>query len=117
MPAISLEEKFAAFSDQWSPKIIAPLNDYQVKLVKVQGSFPWHKHEDTDELFLVTKGQLVIDMKEGAVTLGAGELYVVPKGVDHAPRAEQECEMLLIEPAGTINTGDAKEPGTAGEWI
>jgi mannose-6-phosphate isomerase-like protein (cupin superfamily) len=117
MTVIKLNEKFATFSDQWSPKIVAALNDNHVKLAKVQGTFPWHKHEDTDELFLVVKGTLIIDLRDGAVTLNEGELYVVPKGVEHAPRAEEECQILLIEPAGTVNTGDADASGTAGDWI
>ena len=114
---INLADKLAEFSDHWSPKIIAGLNDYHVKLAKVEGTFPWHKHDETDELFLVLKGILIIDMRYTSVTLNEGELYVVPKGVEHAPRADTEAHILLLEPAGTVNTGDAEEDGTTGEWI
>ncbi len=117
MDVINLQEKFAAFSDHWSPKIVAALNDTHVKIAKVQGIFPWHKHDDTDELFLVIKGTLIIEMRDTSVTLNEGELYVVPKGVEHAPRADEECQILLLEPAGTRNTGDDDATGTTGEWI
>lgn len=117
MSVISLADKLALIEDHWSPKIIAALNDYHVKLVKVQGTFPWHKHDETDELFLVIKGELTIEMREGSVNLSEGELYVVPKGTEHAPRTAEECHILLLEPAGTVNTGDAEEAGTTGEWI
>jgi mannose-6-phosphate isomerase-like protein (cupin superfamily) len=114
---VNLKEKFATFSDHWSPKIVTAINDNHVKLAKAQGTFPWHKHEDTDELFIVVKGTLVIDLRDGAATLNEGDVYVVPKGIEHAPRAEEECQILMIEPAGTINTGGGDETGTAGEWI
>ena len=107
MEVVNLEDKFARFDDHWSPKIIARLNDYHVKAVKLQGAFVWHRHDETDELFLVTKGTLVIRLRDRDVTLGPGELLVVPKGVEHLPVAEEECEVLLLEPAGTVNTGDA----------
>lgn len=121
MTVINIAEKLSLFSDHWSPRIVAQLNDYHVKLAKVEGRFPWHKHDETDELFLVIKGALFIDLRGGetqeTIELGEGELYVVPKGVLHAPHAETECHILLLEPAGTVNTGDADEPGTTGEWI
>ena len=118
MEIVNLEDKFARFSEHWSPKIIARLNDYHVKAVKLQGEFVWHKHDDTDELFLVTKGSLVIRFRDREVTLAPGELVVVPKGIEHQPVAEEECEVLLIEPAGTVNTGDAGGARTAlPEWI
>ncbi len=118
MQVINLEDKFARFSEHWSPKILAKLNDYHVKAVKLQGEFVWHRHDDTDELFVVTKGNLVIRFRDRDVTIGAGELLVVPKGVEHMPVAEEECEVLLIEPAGTANTGDAGGARTAlPEWI
>jgi mannose-6-phosphate isomerase-like protein (cupin superfamily) len=118
LEVVNLENKFARFSEHWSPKIIARLNDYHVKAVKLQGEFVWHKHDQTDELFLVTKGSLVIRFRDHEVTLGPGELPVVPKGVEHLPVAEEECEVLLIEPAGTVNTGDAGGARTAlPEWI
>jgi mannose-6-phosphate isomerase-like protein (cupin superfamily) len=118
LEVINLEDKFARFSEHWSPKILARLNDYHVKAVKLQGEFVWHKHDDTDELFLVTKGSLVIRFRDRDVSLGPGELLVVPTGVEHLPVAEEECEVLLIEPAGTLNTGDAGGARTAlPEWI
>lgn len=116
---INIAEKFALFSDHWSPRIIAQLNDYHVKLAKVEGRFPWHAHEETDELFMVVKGTLKIDIRgsegEHTVTLREGEIHVVPKGVDHAPHAAEECHILLLEPAGTVNTGDTFNTGDAGE--
>ena len=107
MEVVNLEEKFARFSEHWSPKILARLNDYEVKAVKLQGEFVWHRHDETDELFLVTKGTLVIRFRDRDVAIGPGELLVVPKGVEHMPVAEAECEVLLIEPAGMANTGNA----------
>ena len=104
---VNLAEKLAKFSEYWSPKVIAQLNDYHVKLVKVQGDFVWHSHADTDELFLVLDGEMRIDFRDRNVVLGAGELCVVPKGIEHKPFAEEECHMLLLEPAGTVNTGDS----------
>ena len=118
MEVVNLEDKFGRIGEPWSPKILARLNDYHVKAVKLQGEFVWHKHDDTDELFLVTKGALVIRFRDHEVTLGPGELVVVPKGVEHLPVAEEECEVLLIEPAGTPNTGDAGGPRTIEpEWV
>lgn len=121
MPPINLAEKFACFSELWSPKNVAQLNDYHVKLARVEGRFPWHRHDETDELFLVIKGRLSIDLRgesgEETIELGEGELYVVPKGVEHAPHADAECQILMLEPAGTMNTGDAGEAGTTGVWI
>jgi mannose-6-phosphate isomerase-like protein (cupin superfamily) len=115
---VNLEDKFARFSEHWSPKILARLNDYHVKAVKLRGEFVWHKHDETDELFLVTKGSLVIRLRDRDVTLGPGELLVVPRGVEHQPVAGEECEVLLIEPAGTSNTGDAGGARTVEpEWI
>jgi mannose-6-phosphate isomerase-like protein (cupin superfamily) len=118
MEVVNLEDKFGRIGEQWSPKILAQLNDYHVKAVKLQGEFVWHKHEETDELFLVTKGSLVIRLRDWEVTLGPGELVVVPKGVEHLPLAEEECEVLLIEPAGTLNTGNAGGARTIEpEWL
>lgn len=108
--AVDLAGKLAAFSEHWSPKIVARYNGNDVQVVKVKGEFTWHSHEDTDDFFMVLKGRLTIRMRDGEVTLGPGELYVVPKGVEHCPVAEQETHLLLIEPAGTPNTGD---PATA----
>ncbi len=102
---INLAEKFARFSEPWSPKIIARLNDYDFKLAKLRGGFVWHRHTDTDEAFLVVDGALRIDFRDGAVTLRPGEMFVVPRGVEHRPWADGECRVLLIEPSGTLNTG------------
>lgn len=116
---INLQEKLSKFAEHWSPKIIAQMNDYHLKLAKVQGEFVWHAHPETDEVFLVVKGKLDIHFRDGKVSLSEGELYVVPKGVDHKPVAEAECHILLIEPAGTVNTGDVVDDKTAPNdiWI
>ncbi len=106
--AINLAEKLQQFSDHWSPRIISGFNGHDVMVVKAKGEFNWHSHADTDDLFLVLKGNLRIEMRDGTVDLGPGELYVVPKGIEHKPVAEEEVELLLIEPAGTPNTGDHK---------
>jgi mannose-6-phosphate isomerase-like protein (cupin superfamily) len=105
--AVNLAEKLGKFSEHWSPKVVAQLNDYHVKLVKVLGDFVWHSHAETDELFLVLDGEMQIDFRDGTVALKTGELCVVPKGVEHKPFAEKECHMLLLEPAGTVNTGES----------
>jgi mannose-6-phosphate isomerase-like protein (cupin superfamily) len=110
---VDLAAKLAQFSDHWSPKVVARMNDYEIKVVKVRGEFTWHSHDDTDELFLVVDGQLTIQLRDGAVTLGPGQLYVVPKGIEHCPLAEGEVSALLIEPAGVVNTGDAGGEQTA----
>ena len=107
--SINLQEKLTKFSEHWSPKIIAQLNDYHLKLAKVQGEFVWHDHPETDEVFIVVNGHLDILFRDGKVSLSEGEMFVVPKGVEHKPVAEQECHILLIEPAGLINTGNAKD--------
>jgi len=105
--AIRVAEKLCAFSEHWSPKIIAQFNGHDVMVVKVQGEFVWHSHAETDDFFLVLKGNLTIQLRDGEVRLGPGDLYVVPKGVEHRPVAEEETHLLLIEPHGTPNTGDA----------
>jgi mannose-6-phosphate isomerase-like protein (cupin superfamily) len=107
--SINLQEKLTKFSEHWSPKIIAQLNDYHLKLAKVQGEFVWHDHPETDEVFIVVKGYLDILFRDGKVSLSEGEMFVVPKGVEHKPVAEQECHILLIEPAGLVNTGSAED--------
>jgi mannose-6-phosphate isomerase-like protein (cupin superfamily) len=107
MPAINLAEKLARFSDTFAPKIVAAFNGYDVMVVKVRGEFVWHAHPDTDDFFLVLKGRLTIQLRDGNVELGPGELFVVPKGVEHRPVAAEEVHLLLIEPKGTPNTGDA----------
>jgi mannose-6-phosphate isomerase-like protein (cupin superfamily) len=104
---VDIGERLSSFADHWSPKVVALLNDYEVKLVKVRGEFVWHDHADTDELFLVVTGRLTIRLRDGDVVLGPGQLYVVPRGVEHCPVAEEEVSMLLLEPAGVVNTGAA----------
>lgn len=104
---VDLSQKFDLFSAHWSPKLVATLNDYEVKLVRIKGDFVWHTHDDTDELFLVIDGQLTIQLRDGNVELGPGQLYVVPRGVEHCPRSDGEVKALLLEPAGVVNTGDA----------
>jgi mannose-6-phosphate isomerase-like protein (cupin superfamily) len=104
--AINLAEKLCAFSDLWSPKIVTQFNGHDVMVVKVNGEFVWHSHADTDDFFLVLKGNLIIQLRDGEVSLGPGDLYVVPKGVEHRPIAAAETHLLLIEPHGTPNTGD-----------
>ena len=116
---INLQNKFALFHDHWSPKVIAEMNDYQFKLVKVQGEFVWHDHQDTDEMFMVMDGSLDIEFRDGKVTLNAGEMYVVPKGVEHRPVAVDECQIMIVEPKGVVNTGDSEGELTADNdvWI
>ena len=116
---INLTQKLNMFSDHWSPKIIAQMNDYHFKLVKLKGEFVWHRHGDTDEVFLVIQGSMQIDFRDGSVELRAGEMFVVPKGVEHKPWAGKECHVLLVEPAGTVNTGDAGGDMTADtdSWV
>jgi mannose-6-phosphate isomerase-like protein (cupin superfamily) len=103
----NLDKALAAITEHWQPHRLASVNDYDVKVVKVQGEFVWHTHPETDELFLVVAGQLVIQLRDGDVALGPGDTYVVPRGVEHCPKAEQETSIVLIEPKGTVNTGDA----------
>jgi len=116
---INLHEKLAKFTDHWSPKIIARMNDYHFKLVKFKGDFIWHHHDDTDEVFMVIGGKMSIDFRDGKVELNPGELFVVPRGVEHKPSADKQCEIMLVEPAGTINTGDTGGDLTAEDnvWI
>jgi mannose-6-phosphate isomerase-like protein (cupin superfamily) len=116
---INLKEKLELFSALWSPKVIAELNDIQLKLVKLEGDFVWHAHEESDELFFVVEGELDIEFREGHIHLSQGELCVVPKGVEHKPRAEMVCHVLLIEPRGVINTGEVVDELTApnDEWV
>ncbi len=115
---INFKKKFKKFTKQWSPKIIAQMNDYHFKLVKIEGDFSWHDHKDTDEVFMVLEGELRIDFRDSEVVLKEGEMAVVPKGVEHKPFASKECKILLIEPAGTVNTGDAGGDKTSEDkWI
>jgi len=111
--ATNLQQKLRLVTQQWAPKVIAQMNDYHVKLAKLEGDFIWHSHPETDEVFLVLSGRLEIAFRDGSVTLEEGEMYVVPKGVEHKPFAAEECRILLIEPAGTVNTGDAGGTRTA----
>ncbi|QTH71708.1 cupin domain-containing protein [Pseudoalteromonas xiamenensis] len=117
--AIKLKEKFARFNEHWSPRVVAEMNDYQFKLAKVQGEFVWHSHDDTDEVFLVIEGDMIIEFRDGKVALSAGEMFVVPKGVEHKPFAESECHVMFIEPRGVVNTGDAGGKLTAANdvWV
>jgi mannose-6-phosphate isomerase-like protein (cupin superfamily) len=117
---VNLDDKFGRFDDRWTPRIVAEINDLHLKAVKVEGEFVWHDHPDTDEFFLVRSGQLTIELRDRApVTLGPGELFVVPRGVEHRPVADGVCEVLLLEPAGVVNTGDAGGDLTAAadQWI
>lgn len=107
MAAVDLEHKLSLITDLWSPKVVARMNDDEIKLVKMHGEFVWHTHPGTDELFLVLKGHLRIQLRDGSVDLGPGQLYVVPRGVEHCPVADEETHALLLEPRGVVNTGDA----------
>jgi mannose-6-phosphate isomerase-like protein (cupin superfamily) len=117
--AINFQQKFGLLQEQWSPRVIAEMNDYQFKIVKPEGDFIWHDHKDTDETFIVIEGNLRIDFRDGAVHLGAGEMFVIPKGVEHKPYAENEVKVLLIEPRGVANTGHEGGERTAENdvWI
>lgn len=116
---INFKQKLGKFSDHWSPKVIAEMNDYQFKLAKLQGEFVWHQHEDTDETFVVIEGELTILFRDGEVTLSAGEMFVVPRGVEHKPVAKTEVKAMLIEPRGVTNTGDSGGELTADNdvWV
>lgn len=105
--AVNLAAKLATFSERWSPRVVAQMNDVQFKLVKMQGDFVWHSHEDTDEVFLVVKGVMEIGLRDRDVVLREGEMFVIPRGVEHITRACEECHALIVEPAGVVNTGDA----------
>ena len=111
--AVNLRDKLALFSEHWSPRVVAEMNDYQFKLVKLQGEFVWHAHADTDEVFIVLEGEVVLQFRDRDVRLSAGEMYVVPKGVEHRPVAADECCVMLVEPRGVVNTGDAGGAYTA----
>lgn len=116
---INFKQKFMLFEEQWSPKVIAEMNDYQFKVVRLEGEFVWHQHDDTDETFIVLDGELTIDLESGPVILCAGEMLVIPRGMRHRPHASSEAKVLLVEPAGVVNTGDAKSELTAPQdvWI
>ena len=111
--AINFKTKLSQFNDLWSPKVIAEMNDYQFKLARVEGEFVWHNHPDTDEVFIVIEGALEIEFHDGRVSIEAGEMFVVPKGVEHKPIAKKACKIMLVEPKGVINTGDVDNELTA----
>ena len=115
MEKVNLAEKFARFQDHWSPKIVGEINDSYVKLVKLKGEFVWHHHEAEDELFLVVKGRLLLKFRDRDVWLEAGEFYIVPKGVEHLPIAEEETHVVLLEPKSTLNTGNVQNERTVAE--
>ena len=116
---INIKSKFNLFSDYWSPKVIAEMNDYQVKLVKLKGEFIWHQHDDTDEVFMVIEGSMSIQLENKTIHLNSGEIFIIKKGVRHKPFSTKECKLLIIEPKGVINTGDSKNSLTAKNdiWI
>ena len=116
---INIRKKLRKFNDYWTPKVIAEMNNYQFKLAKISGEFIWHHHKSTDEVFYVVKGNMIIEFRGGQVELSQGEMYVVPKGVEHKPCAENECKILVVEPRGVINTGDAGGELTINEdmWV
>ncbi len=116
---INPTEKLTLFTEHWTPKVIAEMNDYQFKLVKVQGDFVWHEHQDTDEVFFVLNGEMSIAFRDGDVHLSTGEMYVIPQGVEHKPYAENECHVMLVEPKGVVNTGENEGDLTAENdvWI
>jgi mannose-6-phosphate isomerase-like protein (cupin superfamily) len=116
---INLSDKFSKFSQKWSPRIVAQMNDYHFKITRLEGEFIWHDHPETDEVFIVLKGQLEIQFHDGSVVLNEGEMFVVSKGIEHKPIAARECHILLVEPAGTMNTGDVVNERTVTDsvWI
>jgi mannose-6-phosphate isomerase-like protein (cupin superfamily) len=116
---INFKEKFGLFSERWSPKVIAQMNDYHFKIAKIQGDFVWHSHPETDETFIVVHGKMMIEFRDGVINLEAGEMCIIPKGVDHKPFADEECHIMMVELAGTVNTGDAGGEMTVKgvEWI
>lgn len=107
MEVVNLADKLGLIAEQWSPRVVAECNDYQLKLAKIEGEFVWHSHPETDEVFFVVEGELTLEFRDRTAVLRAGELLVVPRNVEHKPRAERECRILLIEPRGVVNTGDA----------
>ena len=119
MKKINLKSKFQEFTDQWSPKVIEEMNDYQFKLVKIENDFTWHKHEDTDETFLVIEGKMGIEFEDQTVELSEGEMIVIPKGKKHKPYADKEAKIMIIEPKGVTNTGDVTNDFTAenDQWV
>tara|TARA_B100001750_G_C14885649_1_gene292608 strand:- start:5 stop:370 length:366 start_codon:yes stop_codon:yes gene_type:complete len=116
---INFKNKYSKFNKHWSPRIIAEMNDYQFKLAKIKGEFVWHNHKDTDETFIVIDGEMILKLRDRDVILQEGEMFVVPKGVDHKPCAQKECKILVVEPRGVVNTGDVESDLTINEdmWI
>jgi len=116
---VNFNQKFSLFEEQWTPKVIAEMNNYQFKLARLEGEFVWHQHEETDETFIVLEGELSIDLESGPVVLRAGEMLVIPKGMRHRPHATTEAKVLLVEPAGVVNTGDVESELTAPQdvWV
>jgi len=115
MDKVNIAEKFAQFSEHWSPKIVGEINNFHVKLAKLKGEFMWHHHEEEDEMFLVIKGRLLMKFRDRDVTIDEGEFIIVPHGVEHLPVAEEEVELILFEPAGTLNTGNLQNERTVAE--
>ena len=116
---INFRDKFGKFSELWSPRVVAEMNDYQFKLVRLKGDFVWHRHEHTDEVFIVIAGSMQVGFRDREVTLRAGEMFVIPRGVEHITRAGEECQAMIIEPRGVVNTGDAGGALTAADdvWV
>ena len=119
MKSVNLSEKFDKFSDYWAPRVIAEMNGYYFKLVKVKGEFVWHTHDDTDETFIVLDGELIIEFRDKTITLKKGEMVVIPKGMEHKPASREECQIMIVEPKGVMNTGDSDDQLTAENdvWI
>ena len=116
---VNFQEKLALIQEQWSPRIVGQVNDYHLKIAKIQGEFVWHSHAETDEVFIILDGEMEIHLRDSVIPIKTGEMYVIPKGVEHKPVAESECSILLVEPAGTLNTGDAGGDHTVEnpEWV
>ncbi|MNZ60441.1 3-hydroxyanthranilate 3,4-dioxygenase [compost metagenome] len=117
--AINLKDKLSKFNDLWSPKVIGEMNDYQFKLLKITGDFEWHSHQDTDKVFFTLEGEMIIDFRDGQVTISKGEMFILPKGVEMKPSAEKECHIMLVEPRSVVNTGGTESELTAANdtWI
>ena len=116
---VNFKDKLTQFSEHWSPRVIAEMNDYQFKLVKIKGEFVWHNHADTDEVFIVLEGSMAIEFRDGTIELSEGEMFVVPKGTEHKPYANEECKVMLVEPKGVVNTGQSGGELTADNdvWV
>ena len=119
MEKVNLDQKFALFNEQWKPKIVGELNGQHVKLGKIKGSFVWHQHENEDELFLVVKGRMRLELRDSTVDVDEGEFIIVPRGIEHRPVADGECHILIFEPTSTLNTGNVQDEFTViePEWI